>query len=184
MVQNQERAQFKKEGKPMLSCVLLLLFFLGVSPLVLAQNIDQEIKKIEGMQNRGAYDSARILANELVRLPSISNEQKLRTLLAKQFSFYYLGRYDSLRVGMAVLENEIGESDELYPDLLFVRGIQKGEDGSYLAELLLEKGYEVHGIKRRSSLFNTGRIDHIYQDPHNTDPGVLMRLPSGGRADP
>ena len=41
-----------------------------------------------------------------------------------------------------------------------------GQDGSYLAEFLLEKGYEVHGIKRRSSLFNTQRIDHIYQDPH------------------
>jgi GDPmannose 4,6-dehydratase len=41
-----------------------------------------------------------------------------------------------------------------------------GQDGSYLAELLLSKGYEVHGIKRRASLFNTGRIDHIYQDPH------------------
>ncbi|MEJ6403189.1 GDP-mannose 4,6-dehydratase [Yoonia sp. 2307UL14-13] len=43
-----------------------------------------------------------------------------------------------------------------------------GQDGSYLAEFLLEKGYEVHGIKRRSSLFNTARIDHIYQDPHTT----------------
>lgn len=41
-----------------------------------------------------------------------------------------------------------------------------GQDGSYLAEFLLEKGYEVHGIKRRSSSFNTGRIDHVYQDPH------------------
>jgi len=41
-----------------------------------------------------------------------------------------------------------------------------GQDGSYLAELLLEKGYEVHGIKRRASSFNTGRIDHLYQDPH------------------
>ena len=41
-----------------------------------------------------------------------------------------------------------------------------GQDGSYLTELLLEKGYEVHGIKRRSSLFNTQRVDHIYQDPH------------------
>ena len=41
-----------------------------------------------------------------------------------------------------------------------------GQDGSYLSELLLEKGYEVHGIKRRSSSFNTGRIDHIYEDPH------------------
>jgi tetratricopeptide (TPR) repeat protein len=157
MVQNQERAQFKKEGKSMFSCVLLLLFFLGVSPLVLAQNIDQEIKKIEGMQNRGAYDSARILANALVRLPSISNEQKLRALLAKQFSFYYLGRYDSLRVGMAVLENEIGESDELYPDLLFVRGIQKGEDGSYLAAIgdLLEAEKRVLARKDHEAL---GRI--------------------------
>jgi GDPmannose 4,6-dehydratase len=41
-----------------------------------------------------------------------------------------------------------------------------GQDGSYLAELLLEKGYEIHGIKRRASSFNTERIDHIYQDPH------------------
>lgn len=41
-----------------------------------------------------------------------------------------------------------------------------GQDGSYLAELLLDKGYEVHGIKRRASSFNTQRIDHIYQDPH------------------
>lgn len=41
-----------------------------------------------------------------------------------------------------------------------------GQDGAYLAELLLQKGYEVHGIKRRSSLFNTGRIDHFYEDPH------------------
>src|SRR6218665_2158543 len=41
-----------------------------------------------------------------------------------------------------------------------------GQDGSYLAELLLEKGYEVHGIKRRSSLFNTQRVDHIFEDPH------------------
>src|SRR6476646_7232243 len=44
-----------------------------------------------------------------------------------------------------------------------------GQDGAYLSELLLSKGYEVHGIKRRSSLFNTGRIDHIYEDPHRPD---------------
>src|SRR5210317_1222325 len=41
-----------------------------------------------------------------------------------------------------------------------------GQDGSYLAEFLLEKGYEVHGVKRRASSFNTQRIDHLYQDPH------------------
>ena len=44
-----------------------------------------------------------------------------------------------------------------------------GQDGSYLAELLLAKGYEVHGIVRRSSSFNTERLDHIYQDPHDAD---------------
>ena len=44
-----------------------------------------------------------------------------------------------------------------------------GQDGSYLAELLLEKGYEVHGIKRRASSFNTSRIDHLYQDPYESD---------------
>ena len=49
-----------------------------------------------------------------------------------------------------------------------------GQDGSYLAELLLEKGYEVHGIKRRASLFNTERVDHIYQDPHNNDRHFVL----------
>jgi len=49
-----------------------------------------------------------------------------------------------------------------------------GQDGSYLAEFLLEKGYEVHGIKRRSSLFNTARIDHIYQDRHAPNPRLKL----------
>ena len=49
-----------------------------------------------------------------------------------------------------------------------------GQDGSYLAELLLEKGYEVHGIVRRSSSFNTQRIDHIYQDPHEPQPRLFL----------
>ena len=49
-----------------------------------------------------------------------------------------------------------------------------GQDGAYLAELLLSKGYEVHGIKRRSSSFNTGRIEHIYQDPHVEDPKLHL----------
>ncbi|KIC37096.1 GDP-mannose 4,6-dehydratase [Ruegeria sp. ANG-R] len=49
-----------------------------------------------------------------------------------------------------------------------------GQDGSYLAELLLAKGYEVHGIKRRASSFNTQRIDHIYQDPHEPDPKLHL----------
>ena len=49
-----------------------------------------------------------------------------------------------------------------------------GQDGSYLAELLLEKGYVVHGIKRRSSSFNTSRIDHLYQDPHEANPKLVL----------
>lgn len=49
-----------------------------------------------------------------------------------------------------------------------------GQDGSYLAELLLQKGYEVHGIIRRSSSFNTGRLDHIYQDPHIPDRHLIL----------
>ena len=49
-----------------------------------------------------------------------------------------------------------------------------GQDGAYLAELLLKKGYEVHGIKRRTSLFNTDRIDHLYQDPHETGRKFIL----------
>ena len=49
-----------------------------------------------------------------------------------------------------------------------------GQDGAYLAEFLLDKGYEVHGIKRRSSSFNTDRIDHLYQDPHETDRKFVL----------
>lgn len=56
-----------------------------------------------------------------------------------------------------------------------------GQDGAYLAELLLEKGYEVHGIKRRSSMFNTERVDHLYQDPH--EKGVKFHLHYGDMTD-
>src|SRR6201992_2649630 len=49
-----------------------------------------------------------------------------------------------------------------------------GQDGAYLTDLLLSKGYEVHGIKRRSSLFNTDRIDHLYQDPHEHNPKLVL----------
>src|SRR6201986_1153767 len=56
-----------------------------------------------------------------------------------------------------------------------------GQDGAYLAEFLLKKGYEVHGIKRRSSLFNTDRIDHLYHDPH--EPNVKFKLHYGDLTD-
>ena len=49
-----------------------------------------------------------------------------------------------------------------------------GQDGSYLAEFLLNKNYIVHGVKRRSSSFNTGRIDHLYQDPHEQSRNFIL----------
>ena len=56
-----------------------------------------------------------------------------------------------------------------------------GQDGAYLAEFLLEKGYEVHGIKRRASSFNTDRIDHLYQDPH--EQNLRLKLHYGDLSD-
>ena len=51
-----------------------------------------------------------------------------------------------------------------------------GQDGAYLAEFLLKKGYVVHGLKRRSSSFNTARVDHLYQDPHEGEPRFSMHF--------
>ena len=67
-----------------------------------------------------------------------------------------------------------------HPKCALITGIT-GQDGSYLAELLLDKGYEVHGLIRRSSTFNTSRIDHLYQDPHDED--VRLHLHYGDLTD-
>ncbi len=70
-------------------------------------------------------------------------------------------------------------SDELVaprdhkPKVALITGVT-GQDGAYLSELLLDKGYQVHGIKRRSSQLNTGRIDHLYQDPHETPQRFVL----------
>lgn len=61
------------------------------------------------------------------------------------------------------------------PKRALITGIT-GQDGAYLAELLLAKGYEVHGVKRRSSSFNTGRIDHLYHDPHEQDVKMFLHF--------
>ena len=65
------------------------------------------------------------------------------------------------------------ESIDCAGRIALITGIT-GQDGSYLAELLLDKGYIVHGIKRRASSFNTARIDHLYQDPHESDPRLVL----------
>ena len=59
--------------------------------------------------------------------------------------------------------------------IAFITGVT-GQDGAYLSELLLEKGYTVHGLKRRSSSFNTSRIDHLYQDPHSGSPNFILHF--------
>ena len=59
------------------------------------------------------------------------------------------------------------------PKRALITGVT-GQDGAYLAELLLHKGYEVHGIKRRSSSFNTARIDHLFRDPHEPDVKLVL----------
>src|SRR5947209_18104869 len=61
----------------------------------------------------------------------------------------------------------------MFKKVAFITGIT-GQDGSYLAELLLAKGYEVHGLIRRASTFNTARIDHLYTDPHNPDARLFL----------
>ena len=65
------------------------------------------------------------------------------------------------------------KSKEESNKIALITGIT-GQDGSYLTEFLIKKGYVVHGIKRRSSSFNTGRIDHIFQDPHETNPKLIL----------
>src|SRR5450631_4707987 len=59
--------------------------------------------------------------------------------------------------------------------IAFITGVT-GQDGAYLAELLLGKGYIVHGVKRRSSSFNTGRVDHLYADPHEQDVNFILHF--------
>jgi GDPmannose 4,6-dehydratase len=65
------------------------------------------------------------------------------------------------------------KTPEITPKRALITGIT-GQDGSYLAELLLAKGYEVHGLVRRSSSFNTGRIEHLYVDPHSPNPRIFL----------
>jgi len=66
-------------------------------------------------------------------------------------------------------------AEEKEKKVALITGIT-GQDGSYLAEFLLKKGYEVHGVKRRSSLFNTDRIDHLYQDPHVENRNLILHF--------
>lgn len=76
---------------------------------------------------------------------------------------------------MEIFVNSTLTASTQAPKKAIITGIT-GQDGSYLAELLIEKGYEVHGFVRRSSSFNTSRIDHIYQDRHNDSPSLVLHF--------
>src|ERR1700682_6356207 len=83
------------------------------------------------------------------------------------------GHEDVAALGARAAFNPKDEGHTMKRKVALITGIT-GQDGSYLAELLLAKGYEVHGIKRRSSLFNTDRIDHLYSDPHVADRKLFL----------
>lgn len=168
MIQNQESAQLKKVGKSMLSCVLLLLFFLGFSPFVLAQNFDQEFKKIEQLQDRAAYDSALILANQLLAKEGIDNENQLSLLLNKQISFYYLGKYDSMREGNRALLGKIEGSSPLYPNLRFVQALLYGEDGAYQEA--------IRGLKEAEAIFEQQKKPSNLAKVYNSLGGNFKEL--------
>jgi tetratricopeptide (TPR) repeat protein len=146
-VQHQEIAVYEGLRKPKLSLALLLFFFLGISPASWAQNFDQEFKKIERLQDRSAYDSALLLANQLLAEEGRNTERVLSLLLNKQISFYYLGQYDSMRAGNRALLGKIESNSPLYPNWRFVQALLYGEDGAYHdairslkeAELLFEQ---------------------------------------------
>lgn len=111
---------------------LAVIFLFGISSNLRAQSVSAQLKIIQELQNRAAYDSARILANKLLSMRELSTVEQLSVLISKQFSFYYLGQYDSLRAGLPALEKGIELGSSLYPELLIVRGMQKGEDALYV----------------------------------------------------
>ena len=110
----------------------------------------------------------------LYSMPSSGNSYKVRLLLTQ------LGLVFE-RVEMDIFKGETRTPDFLARNPNGRIPTLRLEDGSYLAELLLEKGYEVHGLVRRSSTFGTERIDHIYRDPHKKD--VKMKLHYGDLTD-
>jgi tetratricopeptide (TPR) repeat protein len=150
MVQNQESVGYGEPRKTLVSLALFLFVFLGASTLVSAQNFNQEINRIERFQDRSAYDSALLLANQLLAREEAGSEKGLRLLLSKQISFYYLGKYDSMREGNRALLGKIESSSPLYPNFRFVQALLYGEDGAYHeairslkeAELLFEQKKE------------------------------------------
>jgi tetratricopeptide (TPR) repeat protein len=131
MVQNQDSDLFKEGKKQFRFFTILLFSFFGASSAVFAQNFVQEFKKIERLQDRSAYDSALLLANQLLAKEEAGSENALSLLLNKQTSFYFLGKYDSMREGNRALLGKIESTSPLYPNWRFVQALLYGEDGAY-----------------------------------------------------
>jgi tetratricopeptide (TPR) repeat protein len=160
---NSLREKIAKSTKILVFGALGLLFFGFLTPDSHAQSVSSQLQKIQELQDRAAYDSARILANQLLTTSKLSTEEWLRVLISKQFSFYYLGRYDSLRAGLPVLEKAIKVEDALYPELLIVRGLQKGEDALYVDAI----GDFLEAEKRLIARKNSEYLGMIYNSLAN-----------------
>jgi tetratricopeptide (TPR) repeat protein/DNA-binding CsgD family transcriptional regulator len=152
------KKRIDKSFKFLIYGALAVIFLCGTSPNIRAQSVSIQLKKIQELQDRAAYDSARIFANQLLFAGELSTAERLRILISKQFSFYYLGQYDSLRAGLSALENGIEEDDALYPELLIVRGLQKGEDALYVDAI----GDFLEAEKRMMAAKNPEYLGMIY----------------------
>lgn len=168
MVQNQESAEIKVLRKCMLSLGLVLFLFLGSSPTTWAQNFDQEFKKIERLQDRSAYDSALLLANQLLAGEGRNTERVLSLLLNKQISFYYLGNYDSMRAGNRALLGKIEPNTPLYPNWRFVQALLYGEDGAYHEA--------IRSLKEAEVLFEQRKMDSNLAKVYNSLGGNFKEL--------
>lgn len=168
MVKNQDSAGFKGLRETLLSLSGLLLVFFGSFFSGFAQSFDQEFKKIEGLQDRSAYDSALLLANQLLAKEREDSENGLSLLLTKQTSFYYLGKYDSMRQGNRFLLGKIDANSPLYPNWRFVQALLDGEDGAYHDA--------IRGLKEAELLFEQRKMDSNLAKVYNSLAGNFKEL--------
>ena len=168
MVKNQDSAGFEGSRKTLLSLSGLLLVFFGSFFSGFAQNFDQEIKKIERLQDRSAYDSALLLANQLLAKERVGSENGLSLLLNKQVSFYYLGKYDSMRQGNRALLGKIESGSPLYPNWRFVQALLYGEDGAYQEA--------IRSLKEAELLFEQRKMNSNLAKVYNSLGGNFKKL--------
>ena len=168
MGQNQDNRLFREVKKQLRFFAILLFSFFGASSALVAQNFDQEIKRIERLQDRSAYDSALLLANQLLEREGAGSENGLSLLLNKQISFYYLGKYDSMRAGNRVLLGKIEASSPLYPNWRFVQALLYGEDGAYHEA--------IRSLKEAELLFEQRNLDSNLAKVYNSLGGNFKDL--------